>query len=56
MASCVIQTFDGGYAIAGSTNSSTAGGYDCWLIKTDSAGNQQWNKTYGGIHNDYALT
>lgn len=55
-ASCVIQTFDGGYAIAGSTNSSTAGDYDCWLMKTDSSGNQQWNKTYGGIHNDYAAS
>jgi hypothetical protein len=55
-ASCVIQTGDGGYAIAGSTNSTTAGDYDCWLIKTDSSGNQQWSRTYGEIRHDYAAS
>jgi hypothetical protein len=55
-ASCVVQTADGGYAIAGSTNTSAASSYDCWLLKIDSAGNQQWSKTYGGIHNDYAAS
>ena len=47
-ASCVIQTKDGGYALAGSTYTSADMGYDFWLVKTDSSGNQQWNKTYGG--------
>ena len=44
----LVQTSDGGYAVAGSTNSSGAGGYDFWLVKTDAGGNMQWNRNYGG--------
>ena len=50
----IIQTYDGGYALAGSTNSSGAGGYDLWLVKTDAGGNIQWNQTYGGSGDDFA--
>lgn len=53
-AKCVIQTSDGGYALAGYTNSSGAGGYDMWLVKTYSNGAMQWNMAYGGLQDEIA--
>jgi predicted secreted protein len=52
----IIETGDGGYALAGFTTSFGAGGEDFWLVKVDSAGNHEWNQTYGGANNDMVFS
>lgn len=43
---------DGSFIVAGFTMSFGAGGWDVYLIKTDSSGNTLWTQTYGGTANE----
>ncbi|MBU4348761.1 hypothetical protein KJ599_00380 [bacterium] len=44
----IIQTEDGGYAIAASTGFKLWGEANCWVIKLDAKGNIEWENSFGG--------
>lgn len=48
----IQQTYDGGYIIGGSKKNS-ASGWDMFLLKTDSQGNELWSRIFGGTRSDY---
>jgi len=58
---CIQQTNDGGFIIAGLSDSDISGdktencigSCDYWMIKTDAAGNIQWQNTIGGNNLDW---
>ena len=50
--SCIQQTSDGGYIVAGQTTSFGAGNADAWVMKLDTTGAITWQKTYGGASYD----
>ena len=58
----IQQTRDGGYIVAGNTNSNNGdvtgnhGGIDYWVVKLSSTGAIQWQKTLGGTVNDFAVS
>ncbi len=51
----VVEASDGGYAIAGTAEPELYN-HDFWLVKVDSSGNMEWNKTYGGPDVDVAYS
>ena len=51
----VIQTQNGDYIVAGLTVSSETEKMSAYLIKTDSAGNKIWDKSYGGTEDTIGM-
>jgi hypothetical protein len=58
---CINQTADGGYIVGGSSTSNISGdktennfglGYDYWILKLNSSGVIEWQKTIGGNQSD----
>ena len=54
--SSVLQTTDGGYLLAGYTSDSTAGGYDMYVVKTDSEGTEEWEAYFGDENDQYCFS
>ena len=52
----VQQTLDGGYILAGTSDSFSNGGYDFLLYKLNVKGTLQWKKNFGGAEDDYAFS
>jgi len=53
-AKSIQQTSDGGYIVAGYTDSFGVGWTDIWVLKLNANGDVVWQKTYGGSSSDYA--
>ena len=57
--SCVLETQDGGYIVAGHSSSQdgdifgSRGGVDFWILKFNKLGGVQWKKNLGGSENDW---
>jgi len=53
-ASSIQPTVDGGYIVAGDTDSRGEGDSDAWVLKLDANGSLEWDATFGGIDEDKA--
>src|SRR5690554_5122854 len=60
--SCIFQTADNGYIIAGSSRSDDGdltlnhGSQDYWIVKISSNGQLEWQKSLGGSRGDTAYS
>jgi len=58
----LVQTADGGFALVGYSQSADGDGsnnegfHDNWIIKTDTQGNLEWEKSFGFVGHDHAYT
>ena len=52
----VATTGNGGFLVAGQTNSYGAGGDDAWVMRIDDGGEIVWERTFGGKLDDWAIT
>ncbi len=52
----IIQTTDGGYLVAGSTEGYASGNTDAWLVKINASGEEEWNSRFGGDQNESAYS
>jgi hypothetical protein len=52
----VRRTADGGFVVAGFTQSFGVAGDDVYLIKTDAQGDTLWTRTFGGGDDDFAYS
>lgn len=62
---CIRQTSDGGYILAGHSNSPAGGNKtegnwdttgitnDFWVVKINALGDEEWDKVFGGTDNEY---
>ena len=61
-ATSIIQTFDGGYIIAGYNGSldgdktEPKGHNDYWIVKLEEDGDLEWEKSFGGVGDDRATS
>lgn len=55
-AKSIVQTADGGFAIAGETYSYGKGKKDIWLLKLNQYGEEMWQRTFGGKEEESALS
>ncbi|RDB05961.1 3-coathanger stack domain-containing protein [Runella aurantiaca] len=61
-ARAIVQTWDGGYIVVGSTWSNNGdvsgnhGNLDYWVVKLSNVGTIEWQKALGGTSNDFAFS
>ncbi|MFA6524268.1 MAG: T9SS type A sorting domain-containing protein [Candidatus Paceibacterota bacterium] len=62
VAYCIKQTTDSGYVVAGYSQSNNGdvtgniGSCDYWIVKLNSTGSIVWEKNFGGINTEFALS